>query len=57
MNKYEVQLNGCGDDRTKTIQLELTPEDARRLNEWNLDYLDCCGGPSIEVTPIKDTEK
>ena len=38
-NTYRLRLNGCGEQRTKEIDLELSAADARRLAEWDLGYL------------------
>ena len=53
-NAYKLELNGCGHRPIKMIRLELSAEDAQRLANWNLNDLDCCGGPILTVTPIKD---
>ncbi len=52
-NTYRLRLNGCGEQRTKEIDLELSAADARRLAEWDLGYLDCCGGPTLYIKPVK----
>lgn len=52
-NTYRLRLNGCGEQDTKEIDLELTAADARRLAEWDLGGLDCCGGPMLYLTPVK----
>lgn len=52
-NTYRLRLNGCGEQRTKEIDLELSAADARRLAEWDLGYLDCCGGPTLYIEPVK----
>lgn len=52
-NTYRLRLNGCGEQRTKEIVLELSAADARRLAEWDLGYLDCCGGPTLYIKPVK----
>jgi len=52
-NTYRLRLNGCGEQDNKTIELELSPTDAQRLAEWDLSYLDCCGGPTLYIEPVK----
>src|SRR5690554_7924605 len=44
-NTYRLRLNGCGEQRTKEIDLELSAADARRLAEWDLGYLDRRSSP------------